>query len=127
MRAATLRRIDLLCSSSEELGSFISRNILQGSSLHAPQFSKFFLFTAQSYRGQTFSGIISFAQKVDPFTFRHPVQLLLKNSHSSHFNPQADNIMVFKFYCKVQIPVKSASNMGKISSAYLQVNDHKCT
>jgi hypothetical protein len=70
---------------------------LHGSSLQPPQFFNPFLFTEQSYIGQTLAGIISFAQKVDPFTFMHPVQVLLKNSHSSHINPQADNNMAEKY------------------------------
>jgi hypothetical protein len=70
------------------------RNILQGSSLQPPQFINFLVLTEQSYKGHVPLDIISFAQKVDPFIFVHPVQVLLKNSHSSHFNPQADNIMV---------------------------------
>jgi hypothetical protein len=69
-------------------------NILQGSSLQPPQFINFFVLTEQSYKGHILLDIISFAQNVDPFIFVHPVQVLLKKSHSSHFNPQTDNIMV---------------------------------
>ena len=77
LKAATLVSKDFWCSSSDELGSFISLNILQGSSLQGPQFPRFFLLTEQLYNGQVLSGIISFAQNVEPFTFIHPVQFLL--------------------------------------------------
>jgi hypothetical protein len=33
----------------------------------------------------------------ETFTFMHPVQILLKNSHSSQINLQADNNIVDKF------------------------------
>src|SRR5512133_334754 len=89
----TLVSNDFWCSSSVELGSFISLNILQGSSAHWPQSLKFFVFTEQSYSGQTFAGIISFAQKVEPLTFLQPVHVLLKNSHSSQINPHAESTM----------------------------------
>jgi hypothetical protein len=85
---ATLVPIDILCSSSEVFGSFMLRKIWQGSSGQAPQSLSPFLFTAQSYMGHTFEGIISFAQKVDPFTAWQPVQLLLKYSQSLQINPQ---------------------------------------
>jgi hypothetical protein len=98
LRAATLTSKDFWCSSSDVAGSFISLNILHGSSLQGPQLPRFFLLTEQLYNGQVLSGIISFAQNVEPCTFMHPVQLLLKNSHSSHFNPQADSNMVILFF-----------------------------
>jgi hypothetical protein len=52
-------------------------NSWHGNSLQAAQLLKPFLLQAQSYIGHTFEGIISFAQKVDPFTLMHPVQVLL--------------------------------------------------
>jgi hypothetical protein len=58
------------------------------------------LFTEQSYSGQT-PPTISFAQKGDPFTWMHPVQLLLKNSQTSHLIPQAEIFMVFEFILQV--------------------------
>jgi len=69
----------------------MSRNNLQGSWPQSPQLLNLLLLTEQSYKGQTLEGIISFAQKVDPLTLTHPVHVLLKNSHSSHFNPQTDS------------------------------------
>ena len=59
--------------------------------MQSPQLLYPFLLTAQSYIGHTFDGIVSLAQNVEPLTLIQPVQVLLKNSHSSQINPQADN------------------------------------
>jgi len=55
------------------------------------------MLTEQSYMGQTLVGN-STAQNGEPLTLMHPVHVLLKNSQSSHFNPQADNTILVRFY-----------------------------
>jgi len=65
-------------------------NVLQGNSEHPPQLLYPLSFTAQPNKEQVLLGIASRAQKVDPLTDIHPLQVCGYHEQVEQSNPQAE-------------------------------------
>src|SRR5512136_1801469 len=86
-RSACRASSDLRASSSLTDGSRISRNTLQGKSVHSPQCSRRLLFRQQSCNGQTLTPNCS-VQKGFPSTYPHPLHCLSSSSQEPQYMPQ---------------------------------------